>query len=77
MVGDTPVYGRKSDVTLADIRAAIAADYLPNAHPSSIRVANKDEINLYYGSPDIDTGHHVIRRINGKWRYYTETIVTD
>ena len=68
------------DVTMADIHAAIDADYRPHGTPSEIRVVNKDEIWLYYNPPDrrdIDIGHHVIKRIGGKWRYYTEVLITE
>jgi hypothetical protein len=77
---NTPVTGRPHDVTMADIRAAIDADYSPHGTPSEIRVANKDEIWLYYNprdKPEIDIGHHVIRRIGGKWHYYNEVLITD
>lgn len=82
MYGDVPVSGKRHDVTMADISAAVGADYRPHRTPSEIRVANKDEIWLYYnrrevGEQEIDIGHHVIRRINGKWRYETEVVITD
>ena len=80
MYGDVPVSGRRHDVTMADIHAAIDADYRPHGTPSEIRVVNKDEIWLYYNPPDrrdIDIGHHVIKRIGGKWRYYTEVLITE
>jgi len=77
MYGDVPVSGRRHDVTMADIRAAIDADYRPHGTPSEIRVVSKDEIWLYYSPRDIDIGHHVIKRTGGKWRYQTEVLIIE
>jgi hypothetical protein len=47
MVGDTPVTGRVRDVSIADIREAIAADVISHGPPVEIRVINSNEIHLY------------------------------
>jgi hypothetical protein len=70
MYGDVRVLGRQHDVTMADIRAAIDADYKPHGTPSEIRVVNKDEIWLYYNprdKPQIDIGHRSLNalQVNG------------
>ena len=75
-----PLTGRRQDVTVADIYAAVDADYKPDGKPSEIRVVNKDEIWLYYrprDKPEIDIGRHVIRRIDGKWQFFGAVTATE
>jgi len=77
--GDVPVTGRSLDVTHSDIQAALAADMKPRVKPTEIEVISRDEINLYFtrrfsSSP---ADHHVIKRKDGRWRYYTDVLITE
>jgi hypothetical protein len=78
MVGDNPATGRVRDVSIADIRAAIAADTISHGPPVEMHVINSNEIHLYYirryGNEEV--GHIIIKRVGGKWRYAGGVIVT-
>jgi hypothetical protein len=73
LVGDAPVTGRSRDVTMADIRAAMAVDPYREYRPSEIHVVSRDEIHLFHGRNDWT----IIKRIKGKWRYWTEQLLID
>ncbi len=86
-VDGVTVSGRANDVSVADIRAAIAADSpaverearfrnitLPSqgGKPSHVKVVSKNEIHLYWGG----VTHHIVKRVQGKWKFYGGIIVT-
>jgi hypothetical protein len=77
--GDVPVTGRSLDVSRADIQAALAADSEPTVKPVEIEVVSHDQINLYFSHrfSHNTANHHVIKRVDGKWRYSTDILVTE
>jgi hypothetical protein len=77
-VGGAPVTGRAHAVSIADVRAAIAADIPRGAQPLEIHVINRNEIHLYYVPREGNESatHHIIQRINGRWKYARGVLVT-
>lgn len=77
MVGDAPVSGRVSDVSVSDIYEALAAARSSPEHPGTsapyaIKIVNKDAIYL-----DITPGGEqfdYVKREKGKWRYQSNGI---
>lgn len=77
MVGNAPVSGRVSDVSVSDIYEAIAAaksspEHSGTSAPYAIEIRNKDEIYLYItpGGEQFD----YVKRERGKWRYQSNGI---
>ena len=77
IVGNAPVSGRVSDVSVSDIYQAIAAAKSSPEHPGTsapyaIEIRNKDEIYLYItpGGEQFD----YVKREKGKWRYQSNGI---
>ena len=77
MVGDAPVSGHVSDVSVSDICEAIAAAKSSPEHPGTstpyaIEIRNRDEIYLYLtpGGEQFD----YVKRERGKWRYQSNGI---
>ena len=77
-VGGAPVTGRAHDVSVADIRQAIAADIPRGGQPLEIDVINKNEIHLYYlpRAGNESATHHIIKRVSGRWEYAGGVLVT-
>jgi hypothetical protein len=80
MVGDTRVYGLGLHrVSLDDIHAAITADH-PEARGDSakiyeIDVVSSTEMHIYRRPrTQFSSWYHLVRRIDGKWRY-TEQVI--
>lgn len=69
MYEDAPVYGAFRKISVADLRAAIAAvqSFRHERKIWSIRVVSADEVWLYY-TPDREGSYWVARRRNGKWK---------
>jgi hypothetical protein len=69
VVGDTHVWGRTKDVSLEDIRAALAvaaAAQLSNGKTPEAQVISRDEIHVFF---ERGGGNCVVvKRIQGKWR---------
>ena len=77
MVGDAPVSGRVSDVSISDIHEAIVAARSSPEHPGTsapyaIVIRNRDEIYLWTtpGGEQFD----YVKRERGKWRYQSNGI---
>ncbi len=75
------LFGRVNDVSVEDIRAAIAADI--RAHPAlrsgklnRIDVVSTDEIHLYWAEYNVYGGCNIIKRIQGRWEHYGGIVVT-
>ena len=69
---DVPVYGRRSLVSNADLRAASAAvlKVYPLSKIYAYHVASRDEISMYI-FPDAPKGSYwTARRVNGEWKYH-------
>jgi hypothetical protein len=69
VVGDTHVWGRTKDVSVEDIRAALAvaaAAQLSNGNAPEAQVISRDEIHVFF---ERGGGNCVVvKRIREKWR---------
>ena len=77
IVGDAHVWGRTKDVSVEDIRAALAvaaADRYSHGKTPEAKVVSRDEIHVFLeqGNPNCI----VVKRIRGKWRSGGYVIVT-
>ncbi len=77
MVGGAPVSGHVGDVSVSDIRAAIAAagkapQHAGGYHVYAIEVRSSTEIDLYCTPAADFQRFDVVRRYDGKWRYDSE-----
>jgi hypothetical protein len=81
-VSGLPVFGRLSDVSRDDIRAAIDADLRESQSPRftkihEVEVISRDEIHLHFRPKLLDepTPYDIVRRIHGKWHCTERSIV--
>ena len=80
-VDGTWVSGRVSDVSTADVVAAVAVARRQNlwggGKPRQIDVISPDEIHIYWSERKaVYEGHDIVRRVQGRWRYDGRIIVT-
>jgi hypothetical protein len=83
-IGGTRVYGRVLHrVTAADIQAAIDADKRTSGEHkmfgeiNEVDVVRTDEIHIYHGRRLEGLWPHcIVLRVNGKWRYAGEILMT-
>jgi hypothetical protein len=84
-IGDIRVYGwALNRVTRADVERAIHADQAEHKHSTphndpitEVDVVSRDEIDIYHGRRLEGVWPHcVIRRVNGKWQYDGEILMT-
>jgi len=77
IVGDAHVWGRTKDVSVEDIRAALAvaaADRYSHGKVPEAQVISRDEIHVFF---ERGGGNAVVvKRIRGKWRPGGYVIVT-
>ena len=76
VVGDARVTGRRHDVSLADIHAALAADKAPwdrGPHKThEIEVVSADEMHLYRTPRDDYKVYDIMKRNKGHWEFETQ-----
>ena len=76
LVGNAPVTGRRHDVSLADIHAALAADKAPwdrGPHKTyEIEVIGANELHLYRTRRDDNQMYDIMKRIKGQWEFETQ-----
>gem|GEM_PF-6214994 len=77
VVGDAHVWGRTKDVSVEDIRAALAiaaTDRYSHGQTPEAQVVSRDEIHVFF---ERGGGNAVVvKRIRGKWRPGGYVIVT-
>ena len=79
LVGNAPVTGRRHDVSLTDIHAALAADKAPwdrGPHKTyEIEVVSADEMHLYRTPRDDYEVYDIMKHNKGHWAFETQGTV--
>jgi hypothetical protein len=71
MIGDLRVSGLVSEISVADVHAAIAADRaVTKERIFAIEVVSRDEVRIYHEPMYVPHAtQDIVQRIRGKWRF--------
>jgi hypothetical protein len=71
MIGDLAVSGLVSEISVADVHAAIAADRaVTKERIYAVDVVSRDEMRVYHEPMSLPhANQNIVKRIRGKWRY--------
>jgi hypothetical protein len=76
MIGETRVYGRLHDVSMADVRAAIDADRLHTKDKIyEIEAVSSNEMHLYHERRSNTLNYDIVKRVGGKWKFIEATAI--
>ena len=71
IIGDLRVSGVVSEISVADVHAAIAADRaVTKERIFAVEVVSRDEMRIYHGPMFVPhASQDIVKRVRGKWRF--------
>ncbi len=74
MLGETRVYGRIQDVSMADVQAAVDADRVHTSEKIyEIEVLSASEMHLYHEHRADTLNYDIVKRVAGRWKFIEAT----